>query len=500
LSADMKLSADAGDQDNVKVATLADGRMLVTWSSRPSTTPLVIDIRGQLIDAKGNPIAAPFTINMTGVADKGSQYRPEIAPLADGGFVVTYHANAPGTFNADAFGRRFDRNGTPIGPEFSIAASAKDDWRIATKGLLDGGYIVVWDTVDSAGANRLLYRRYDARGVMVTGDTAVGFASGGTGQSFAQLTPMADGGYVIAWMSYQNGTGNSNPDVYAQRFAASGQAVAAPKLIAGGVSAQWEPRIAATADNGYTVTWYTNQNGGNLDIYAQRFASPAQQATVAGSTSGELRNRGYATAPGMTNGSLSAPVLVLPNLEPVVATTSPVPEAPVPPTATTTSPVPEASEPPTATSTSPVPEAVEPPTGTNTTATTVTAPSAEGRGVEGGTPNIHAQPTISPAQQAIVASNAIGELRSRGYPPALERPNEPISEPASRTASQPAGKTESALNPIRLVTPTGQSDFVLPGSAPVFENKLLVTPIRDTTGTIVGYNVSKEKKPSAPAK
>jgi filamentous hemagglutinin family protein len=485
LSTDMKLSTDAGDQDNVKVATLADGRMLVTWSSRPSITPLVIDIRGQLMDAKGNPIAAPFTINMTGVADKGSQYRPDIAPLADGGFVVTYHANAPGSFNADAFGRRFDRNGTPIGPEFSIAASLKSDWRIAAKGLLDGGYIVVWDTVDAAGATRLLYRRYDARGVMVTGDTAVGFASGGTGQSFAQLTPMADGGYVIAWMSYQNGTGNSNPDVYAQRFSANGQAVAAPKLIAGGVAAQWEPRIAATADNGYSVTWYTNQNGGNLDIYAQRFASPVQQAAVAGSTGGELRNRGYATAPGMANGQLAAPVLILPNAAPVVAPTSAVPETSVPPTATTPSPV---------------PETVVPPTGTNTTAPTETEPSAEGSKPEGGTPNLHAQPTIGPAQQAIGASNAIGELRSRGYPPALERPNDPTSEPASRSATELTGKTESALNPIRLVTPSSQSDFVLPGSAPVFENKLLVTPIRGAIGTIIGYSVSKEKKPSALSK
>jgi hypothetical protein len=73
----------------------------------------VVDLRGQLLDANGSATGAAFTINATGTLDKGSQYRPEIAPLADGGFVVTYHAIVPGTYisQADAFGRRYDRNG-----------------------------------------------------------------------------------------------------------------------------------------------------------------------------------------------------------------------------------------------------------------------------------------------------------------------------------------------------------------------------------------------------
>lgn len=389
ISTDMKVSSDVGDHDNIKVSTLADGRILTTWSGRQSITPLVIDVRGQLLDAKGNLVGLPFTINMTGSADKGSQYRPEIAPLADGGFVITYHAMASGSYQADAYGRRFDRNGAPVGPEFTIAASAKSDWRVDTKGLLDGGYIMVWDTVDAAGANRLLARRYDARGVMTMGDTPVGYAPGGTGQSFAQVASMADGGYVIAWMSYQNGIGNSNADAYAQRFSASGQPVAAPKLIAGGISAQLEPRIAATANNGYTVTWTSNQNGGALDIYAQRFDSPLQQAMVASSVNAELRNRGYTTAPSLSNGPVSEPVLV------------------------------------------------EPP----------------------------------PAIMAL-----------------------PVAEPVKLSATKPSSeKTESALNEVRRVTPTGNPGFVLPGKSPVFGGKVLVKPTRNAAGAIVGYRVSEDK-------
>lgn len=389
-SLDTKLSTDAGDQDNIRIATLADGRMLATWSSRSSLSPLAIDIRGQFIDAQGNVTGAPFTVNMTGAADKGYQYRPDIAPLADGGFVVTYHASAAGAYQADAYGRRFDRNGVPVGAEFTIAATPKDDWRIAAKGLLDGGYVIVWDTVDASGANRLLARRYDARGVVVGGDFAVGYAVGGTGQSFAQVTPMADGGFVIAWMSYQNGTGTSNADVYAQRFAANGLPVAAPKLIAGGVASQWEPRIAATADNGYTVSWYSNQNGG-LDIYAQRFDSPVQQAAVPGSVGGELRMGAYATAPGVSNGEVSAPVLILP-------TTTATPE-----------------------------------------------------------------PTPAPA---------------------------PAPEPLPVDAS---GKTESALNAVRQVTPTGRPGFVLPGASPVFTGKLVVNAVRNAAGEVLGYQVQQDR-------
>lgn len=381
LGADVKLSNDAGDQDNLKVSTLADGRYLVAWSSRPSLSPLVIDVRGQLLDESGLPVGAAFAINPTGAADRGYQYRPEIAPLADGGFVVTYHASAPNAYNADAYGRRFDRNGVPVGPEFVIAASSRDDWRVATSGLLDGGFIVVWDTVNASGANALLYRRYDANGMLVQGDTPVGAAPGGTGQSFAQVAPLADGGFAIAWMSYQNGTGSSNADVYAQRFGADGMPVSAPQLVAGGIPSQWEPRIDATADGGYTLSWYSNQNAGNLDIVAQRFANAVQQAEVAGGVAGELANRGYVTAPGVANGAYSAPVLLVPAPAP-----APVEPAPLP-----------------------------------------------------------LEPAPAPAPAPVVPA------------PAPVEPSKPDT-----------GKTESAHNEIRRVTPTGRTDFVLPGASPVF--------------------------------
>lgn len=397
-----KLSTDAGDQDNIKLATLADGRLLATWSSRPTTYPLVVDIRGRILDAQGNATGTPFTVNLTGTADKGNQYRPEIAPLADGGFVVTYHAiPASGSFYADAYGRRFDRNGAAVGPEFTVAATAKDDWRITATGLLDGGFVVVWDTFDATtGGERLMARRFDARGAVVGGDFAIGYAPSGMGQSFAQVVSMADGGFAVTWMSYQNGTGMNNADVYAQRFAPNGQAVAAPRLVAGGIAAQSTPRIAATADNGYTVSWYSNQNAGNLDIYAERFGSAPQPAAVPAGVTGELRAAGYATAPGVSNGDVTAPVLVLPT--PVVAP-EPAP-APDPAPVVTPEPTPE-------------------------------------------------PPPVAPA----------------------------------------SGKTESAHNAVRQVTPTGRPGFVLPGASPVFANKLVVTAVRNAAGEVVGYEVQQQK-------
>lgn len=312
IGADLRLSQDPGDQSNVKLATLSDGRYLLSWSSRASLSPLAIDVRGQLLDAAGAPLGAAFTLNLTGSADKGYQYRPDIATLADGGFVVTWHALAPNGTQADAYGRRFDRNGVPVGPEFTIAASAGDDWRVAAEGLLDGGFVVVWDSRDSAGNTRLFYHRYDAAGTMQQSTVPVGAAPGGTGQSFAQVAALADGGFAIAWMSYQNGSGTSNADVYAQRFSAEGVPVAGPALIASGPASQWEPRIAASADGGYVLSWYSNQTGG-LDVIAQRFAAAPQAATLSDGIGGELSRRAYYTVPGMPNGTASPPLLLTPS-------------------------------------------------------------------------------------------------------------------------------------------------------------------------------------------
>lgn len=427
VGGDLKLSSDLGDQDNVKLSTLSDGRFLVTWSSRSSLSPLAIDVRGQLLDQNGAPAGTTFTINATGTADRGYQYRPEIAPLADGGFLVTYHASAPNAYNADAYGRRFDRSGQPVGLEFVIASTAKDDWRIATRGLTDGGFVVVWDTVDSSGANRIYLRRYDANGILVQTDTPVGAAPGGTGQSHAQVASMADGGYVVAWMSYQNGAGNSNADVYEQRFAANGTPVSAPRLVAGGVSAQWEPRVASTADNGYALTWYSNENGG-LDIMAQRFATPAQEASVAGGVSGELSNRGYATAAGNINGQYMPP--------PVVMVPPPVEPTPMP------------------------------------------------------TPMPTPRPTSDLDMDMVT-------------PPPFE--SAPVLTPLRVN-------TESVHNEVRRVTPTGLSDFTLPGSSPVFTNSSVdVKPgdmsmsgglgggITATPGNIPGTDISAGASSVVPA-
>ena len=139
-----------------------------------------------------------------------------------------------------------------------------------TTALEDGGFIITWSSRyqdgDSSGIHA---QRYDANGNNVGAEFQVNTYISSE-QREPSITALADGGFVITWPSSQNG---DSYEIYAQRYDANGNNLGTEFQVNTYISSgQFEPSITALADGGFVVAWASyNQDGDGYGIYAQRY-------------------------------------------------------------------------------------------------------------------------------------------------------------------------------------------------------------------------------------
>ena len=95
------------DQKAPAVATLADGKYVVTWVDYRNGNP---DIYGQLFDGPTSRFGASFLVNNP--LPKSDHAKPAITALPDGGFIVLWLDSR--TTPAAIFAKRFDTEGRPV--------------------------------------------------------------------------------------------------------------------------------------------------------------------------------------------------------------------------------------------------------------------------------------------------------------------------------------------------------------------------------------------------
>lgn len=167
------------------VTALVDGTYVVAFEQGTEV------FQRQLV---ANAVATRVENPGFGVAD-----RPSIAALEGGGYVVVFrHGGAAGdSARPLVSGQIYDQFGNKVGGGFNpvTLSSAVDQTTPVVKGLVGGGFIVVWD--DAALGLRAL--AYDARGQTV-GDL-MQLTPAGQGGSFGNLdvTQTRDGDVVVVW-------------------------------------------------------------------------------------------------------------------------------------------------------------------------------------------------------------------------------------------------------------------------------------------------------------
>jgi len=199
-------TATFADQETPSVTGLDNGEFVIAWADRSTflspPQDSVEDVRAQRFDASGNKIGDEFLVNTTRTAAQDS---PDLAPLADGGFVAAWTDGSPGA--GDDVGRvrvqTFSPTGDKEGQEIvanTTSGSIQTDPRVAQ--LADGGFVVLWEDDSRTGDDTL--------GTAVRGQvfTPTGTPEGGeflvntttdNEQDNQAVAGLTDGRFVASW-------------------------------------------------------------------------------------------------------------------------------------------------------------------------------------------------------------------------------------------------------------------------------------------------------------
>lgn len=268
-----------GSQFTPSVTTLGDESFVVTWVTNDAAQDGSGNaIKAQLFGRDGVPIGGEFLVNS---ATASSQSVPVAAKLAGGGFVISW--DDWGSFDTKA--QIFDAAGAPVGGEFRLNSntSAAQEYGDIV-GLANGGFVATWRTTDTTAdrsEQAVKAQLFDAAGSRVGPEFLVNTQAAGS-QYSPSITALANGGFVVSWYTTDAAQDGSSGAIKAQLFDASGARVGAEFLVnTQGANLQNDPVVAATADGGFVVAWVTfdtAQDGSGGAVKAQAFDASGAKA------------------------------------------------------------------------------------------------------------------------------------------------------------------------------------------------------------------------------
>jgi hypothetical protein len=243
------------------------GNGVVVWTSEGADGSSS-GIAARRFDASGAALGVEFGVN---TFTTGPQSEPSVASHADGRFVVSWTSFAQDGNAGGVFGRRFDAGGAALGSEFQVntfVTQAQDAPKVAT--LAGGAFVVVWQSNQQAGPARGVFaRRYDELGAPAGGEIPVN-TSTADAQQFPAVAADRAGGFTVVWEGWiQDG---SEAGVLVRSFDAAGTPVGGESVVnTYKLYSQRTPAVSGDGRGRFVVTWSSAYQDGNLwAIRAQR--------------------------------------------------------------------------------------------------------------------------------------------------------------------------------------------------------------------------------------
>ncbi len=279
----------AGGQTDARVAGLADGGFVVTWTDDSGLGGDFsgAGIKAQVFSASGARVGGEMLVN---TATDDDQSSPKIAALADGGFVVAW-ASSSGSVQDVRF-QVFNASGGRVGGE-RIETNADDPISVQSSpvvaALPNGGFVMTWTDRRTSGGDPnqdgIRYGVYNSAGASNgVSDPRVNDLITTGDQENPVVAVLANGGFVIAWAD--SSQGNSARDIRYRVFGADGRPVGSEQAAHGfSVDDRYFPTVSATDDGGFVIAWVeqiANGVGSADDVYN----SIAQRFTAAGTPEG----------------------------------------------------------------------------------------------------------------------------------------------------------------------------------------------------------------------
>ncbi|MGL4487812.1 MAG: hypothetical protein ACRCU5_00015, partial [Rhizobiaceae bacterium] len=258
-------STEADSQSNPSVTVLTNGNVVFAWESGDTAGGSSGCIRTRIFTPAGTAVADDFVANSI-TADQ--QYAPTVTALTNGRFLLTWdHYGDEDGAGDDVYARLFEANGTPVATGF-VANSTLTGIQSATSvsALSGGGFVMTWmssDTADGSLGN-IRARIFNASGVATGADFIVNSTSA-EDQTSPSVTVLPDGRMVFVWQSDDTGDGDFST-IRARLFTAAGVALGTDFIVNNTTSGfQSDPAITALADGRIVMVWASTDGGDGSD-------------------------------------------------------------------------------------------------------------------------------------------------------------------------------------------------------------------------------------------
>ncbi|WP_180957761.1 hypothetical protein [Neptunicoccus cionae] len=250
-----------GIQKYPESATLEDGSLVVTWMS-PDQDGDSNGIFAQRYSSSAQPQGAEFQVN---TFTDGSQEKPAIVGLSDGGFVIAW-ASAPletqpelgqDGSGSGIYAQVFDAEGFAVGSEFLVnTVTRSNQGTPSLTAISDGGFMVNWSSrpLDGEEKEDSLYGAYGR--VFEADGTATGpeFNFNEVPQyppSNVASTELESGGFVAVWKANRklqgrilDEDGTPNGEIF--------------RIDTDDGRINLDPEVVALEGGGFAVSWSTN--------------------------------------------------------------------------------------------------------------------------------------------------------------------------------------------------------------------------------------------------
>ena len=268
-------------QVNPVVAVLADGSVVVVWSSYGQDGSLQ-GIFGQRLSPTGEKLGLEFGINQTTALN---QRNPAVAALASGGFASSWisefmggldpnNPDNPPTYGARIYARIYDAQGNPQTGEIALSNHANLCATPALAGVVGGGFVGAWSEQDALVATNswdVYARSFDAQG-HANGDV-VRVNTFTYGDQYLPRLASVGANCLVLWTAF--GQDGSREGVFGRFLNAQAQPVSDELLVnTTTVGQQLDPAVVGDAVSRFLVVWTGYTYGPqSFDLFAQRYGS-----------------------------------------------------------------------------------------------------------------------------------------------------------------------------------------------------------------------------------
>ena len=252
-----------GTQNDVHMATAADGSYIVTWTSVDADGA---GVWARRYDVDGNPLDSEFQVNATAT---GNQIGGRVAMADDGSFTIVWLDDSQDGSGWGVFGQRFDVNGNTIDGEFQInTATASNQLDASIAMDANGDFVVVWSSYASPVG--VFGQHFDADGNEVGTEFRVS-PDNGFGIDDPVVAMNSGGAFVVAWES--TGQDGDLEGIFVQVYDASGNPVgSAVQANTYTTNRQQVPAVAIDDAGNFVVAWESwIQDGSDYGVFARSF-------------------------------------------------------------------------------------------------------------------------------------------------------------------------------------------------------------------------------------